>query len=76
MNEEKEEATILITGHVEKGLALEFKAILNEHGQISQAIRKFVRAFVMMSRENREKKDVKVLVDEAAHKAAREVLGE
>lgn len=73
MSEDKD-TTILITGHVEKSLALEFKAHLSEHGQISQAIRRFVRIFVMKAREGRE--DVKVIVDEAAHEAAKEVLGE
>jgi hypothetical protein len=76
MMTDQESNTILITGHVEKSLALEFKAILNEHGQISQAIRRFVRIFVMKSRDNREGKDIKILVDEAAHEAAKEVLGE
>lgn len=71
---ENEDTTILITGHVEKSLALEFKAHLSEHGQISQAIRRFVRIFVMKAREG--KKEIKVIVDEAAHEAAREVLGE
>jgi len=73
---EKDEVTILITGHVEKGLALEFKAYLNEHGQISQAIRRFVRIFVMAAREKHVKSDVKIMIDEAAHQAAKEVLGE
>lgn len=75
-DEEKESATILITGHVEKELALEFKALLSEHGQQSQAIRKFVRVFVMMAREKRKNEERIVVVDEAAHEAAKKILGE
>jgi len=65
-------ATIIISGHVEKDTALEFKARLPEHGQISQAIRKFVKVYVMMARESQE--EVDVVIDAAAVKAATDLL--